>query len=244
MTGILDRNASPYAVETEAVTRRFGALEALRPTTLRIRTGEHLAIMGPSGCGKTTLLNLLGALDRPSSGKVVFSGKTLTYGDREVTELHRRYVGFVFQGFALIPSLTLIENVELTLMARREDARNRMGTAARLLKEVGLEHSGNRFPEELSGGQRQRVAIARALAHRPRLLLADEPTGNLDQANSAAITDLLVAKATAAGSTLVVVTHDPTVAQRMERILNMRDGAVVTPMEGAGAAAELSGVPS
>ncbi len=225
MTG--PTTSQDYVVEAEAVSRRFGNLDALLPTTLRVRTGERLAIMGPSGCGKSTLLNLLGALDRPTSGRVVFSGKALTYGDREVTELHRHGVGFIFQGFALIASLTAIENVELTLVARGEDARNRLKTAARLLQDVGLEHAGSRYPEELSGGQRQRVAIARALAHQPRLLLADEPTGNLDQANSEAITELLSAAARDTGSALVVVTHDPTVAMRMDRVLHMRDGVIV-----------------
>ena len=216
-----------YVVEAEAVSRRFGNLDALLPTTLRVRTGERLAIMGPSGCGKSTLLNLLGALDRPTSGRVVFSGKTLTYSDREVTELHRHGVGFIFQGFALIASLTAIENVELTLVARSEDARIRLKTAARLLQDVGLEHAGSRYPEELSGGQRQRVAIARALAHQPRLVLADEPTGNLDQTNSDAITELLIARTAETGSALVVVTHDPRVAMRMDRVLHMRDGAIL-----------------
>lgn len=216
-----------YVVEAEAVSRRFGNLDALLPTTLRVRTGERLAIMGPSGCGKSTLLNLLGALDRPTSGRVIFSGKALTYGDREVTELHRHGVGFIFQGFALIASLTAIENVELTLVARREDARNRLKTAARLLQDVGLDHAGNRYPEELSGGQRQRVAIARALAHQPRLLLADEPTGNLDQTNSEAITELLIARTRETRSALVVVTHDPRVAMRMDRVLHMRDGVIL-----------------
>ena len=216
-----------YVVVAEAVSRRFGNLDALLPTTLRVRTGERLAIMGPSGCGKSTLLNLLGALDRPTSGRVVFSGKALTYSDREVTELHRHGVGFIFQGFALIASLTAIENVELTLVARSEDARNRLKTAARLLQDVGLEHAGSRYPEELSGRQRQRVAIARALAHQPRLLLADEPTGNLDQTNSEAITELLIARTRETGSALVVVTHDPRVATRMDRVLHMRDGVIL-----------------
>lgn len=216
-----------YIVEAEAVSRRFGNVEALRPTTLRVRTGERLAIMGPSGCGKSTLLNLLGALDRPTNGRVVFSGKPLTYGDREVTELHRRGVGFIFQGFALIASLTAIENVELTLIARGEDPRSCRKAAARLLLDVGLEHAGGRYPEELSGGQRQRVAIARALAHHPQLLLADEPTGNLDRANSEAVTELLIGRAQESGSALVVVTHDPSVAERMTRVLHMRDGAIL-----------------
>lgn len=225
MTGMA--KGEGYVVEAEAVSRRFGNLDALLSTTLRVGTGERLAIMGPSGCGKSTLLNLLGALDRPTSGRVVFSGKALTYGDREVTELHRQGVGFIFQGFALIASLTAIENVELTLVARGEDARNRLKTAARLLRDVGLEHAGSRYPEELSGGQRQRVAIARALAHQPRLLLADEPTGNLDQTNSDAITELLIARTRETGSALVVVTHDPRVAMRMERVLHMRDGVIL-----------------
>lgn len=228
-----------YVVEAEAVSRRFGNLDALRPTTLRVRAGERLAIMGPSGCGKSTLLNLLGALDRPTGGKVVFSGKALTYHDRDVTELHRHGVGFIFQGFALIASLTALENVELTLVARGDDARGRLTSAARLLKDVGLEHSGSRFPEELSGGQRQRVAIARALAHHPRLLLADEPTGNLDQANSEAITELLIASARETGSALVVVTHDPRVAERMDRVLHMRDGTIVDSADPSAPAGQL-----
>ena len=215
-----------YVVVAEAVSRRFGNLDALLPTTLRVRTGERLAIMGPSGCGKSTLLNLLGALDRPTSGRVVFSGKALTYSDREVTELHRHGVGFIFQGFALIASLTAIENVELTLVARSEDARNRLKTAARLLQDVGLEHAGSRYPEELSGRQRQRVAIARALAHQPRLLLADEPTGNLDSTTSKEVLHMFKDLNRRQGITVILVTHDPKIAAFTDRAINMADGLI------------------
>ncbi|MCA9823670.1 MAG: ATP-binding cassette domain-containing protein, partial [Dehalococcoidia bacterium] len=172
-------NDEQYIVVADAVSRRFGNVQALLPTTLRIERGETLAVMGPSGCGKTTLINLLGALDRPTAGRVLFRGIPLSYSDRDVTDLHRRDVGFVFQGFALIPSLTAVENVELTLVARGDNPATRRRTAERLMDEVGLGQYHHRFPEEMSGGQRQRVAIARALAHQPALILADEPTGNL-----------------------------------------------------------------
>lgn len=215
-----------YIVVADAVSRRFGDVQALLPTTLRIERGETLAIMGPSGCGKTTLINLLGALDRPTAGRVWFRGVPLSYNDQDVTRLHRRDVGFVFQGFALIPSLTAVENVELTLVARGDDPANRRRTAERLMDEVGLAEYHHRFPEEISGGQRQRVAIARALAHQPALILADEPTGNLDQQTSSAIAGLLIEKAAETGAALAVVTHDPGIAGRMGRIIQMRDGSL------------------
>lgn len=221
--------AQESVVETAGISRRFGTIEALRAVDLRIRAGERVAIMGPSGCGKSTLLNILGALDRPTAGTVYFQGKALSYEDRGVTALHRTGVGFVFQGFALIASLTALENVELTLLARGETKRARRETAEKLLQDVDMEAYRDRYPEELSGGQRQRLAIARALVHQPRLLLADEPTGNLDQANSDAITELLMTRTREAGSALVVVTHDQRVAGRMDRLLRMRDGSLLDP---------------
>lgn len=216
--------ATNVAVKAVGLTRSFGTTRALTGISFEIGAGEQLAIMGPSGCGKTTLINLLGALDRPSAGHVIVAGRELAYSDTEVTAFHRSVVGFVFQGFALIPSLTVSENVQFTMMACGVPEQARITRASELLSDVDLTGMANRFPEELSGGQRQRVAIARALAHRPKLILADEPTGNLDQANAHAVTSLLVKSARDSGAALVVVTHDSTVAKQVGQVWHMRDG--------------------
>lgn len=215
-------------VALDKVDRRFpgGASEivALGSCNLSISDGELVSIVGPSGSGKSTLLNLLGLLDVPSSGDQYFDGKMVsTLSDRDRSLLRGRSIGFVLQDSRLIPHRTAVENVATGLMYGQVRRRDRMSHAINALRQVGLEHRLHALPNTLSGGERQRVAIARALSRRPRLLLADEPTGNLDKNNSAAILDLLV-DLNAEGNTIVIVTHDPAVAARCRRQLEMSDG--------------------
>ncbi len=196
---------------------------ALVPTDLELRAGELTLLLGPSGSGKTTLLNLIGGLDRPTEGRVVVDGRDLgALSRRELTLFRRELLGFVFQFFNLVPNLTARENIlvaaELT-GATREDA-------DRWLARVGLEGLGDRFPSELSGGQQQRVAIARALAKRPRLLLADEPTGALDHESGEKIVELLVEAAHVEGCAVVVVTHDEDLVRHADRVIRLRDGRI------------------
>ncbi|WP_129648803.1 ABC transporter ATP-binding protein [Peristeroidobacter agariperforans] len=204
---------------------------ALDDVSLEVRAGEFLAIMGPSGCGKSTLLNVLGLIDSPTSGAYWFMGEDVARCSEEQLTLHRRArVGFVFQNFNLIDDLDVAENVEVALlyvgMARAE----RRSRVAEALERVGLKHREHHMPKQLSGGQQQRVAVARALVTRPKLLLADEPTGNLDSANGDAVLDLLGA-INRAGTTIVMVTHSAEHAHRAGRIVHMLDGRVVEDQE-------------
>jgi putative ABC transport system ATP-binding protein len=201
-------------------------VRALDGVALEIGAGEFVALEGPSGSGKTTLLQLLGALDRPSGGEVLFEGRDLAkLGDRELATLRLRSFGFVFQQFNLIPTLTAVENVEAKLIP----AGGTRGRALELLGEVGLAERSDHLPHQLSGGEQQRVAIARALAVEPRVVLADEPTGNLDTETGLEIIDLLSGLAAEHGSTVIVATHDATLASRAPRRLRLRDGRLVGP---------------
>ncbi|HSF62608.1 MAG TPA: ABC transporter ATP-binding protein [Gaiellaceae bacterium] len=203
-------------------------VHAIRDADLRIVAGECVAIAGPSGSGKTTLLQLLGALDRPTSGVIDFEGRDIArLPDGELGSLRLHAFGFVFQQFNLIPTLTAAQNVEVALAPRGARAHERRTMVRRLLDSVGLGERADHVPARLSGGEQQRVAIARALANEPHVLLADEPTGNLDSTTSAEIMDLLLSLSGGAGRTVVVVTHDPDVAARAERVLHMRDGRLV-----------------
>lgn len=203
------------------------AIGALRGVNLNIARGEFVSIVGPSGCGKSTLLNLLGGLTTPSAGQIVIDGNDLAQlsPDRRA-ELRRRTLGFVFQSFNLSPVLTAHENVEFPMMLASVAARERTARAAELLQAVGLGDKLDYLPGEMSGGQKQRVAIARALANRPTVLLADEPTGNLDSATAREIMNLLIQIHHAQQSALVMVTHDPDDAARADRIVRMRDGKI------------------
>jgi putative ABC transport system ATP-binding protein len=203
-------------------------VHALRSTDWQIDTGKAVAIMGPSGCGKTTLLNLLGGVDRPSGGQIKIDDDDLTAMNERMLEQHRlRNVGFVFQFFNLIPSITAIENLELPMvMAGVPDAECRE-RAQTLLSLVGLAAKGQKRPEELSGGEQQRVAIALALANDPALILADEPTGNLDSGNAAAISKLLRSLADDYGKTVILVSHDPKTVEYFPTVYSMRDGQFV-----------------
>ena len=216
-------------LEAKALTREFdeGQVKALRGVDFSINDGDFVAIVGPSGCGKSTLLQLLGALDRPTSGTLLYRGQSLP--DLPNPAAYRAHeVGFIFQAFHLLPTFTAVENVQIPMFETDRSASERRERAVELLKLVGLQPRLDHFPSKLSGGERQRVAIARSLANEPSLLLADEPTGNLDSENAHAILDLIIRLQQAQGRTMVLVTHDPTIAERAQRILRMKDGRIVS----------------
>jgi putative ABC transport system ATP-binding protein len=204
-----------------------GNVQALRGVSLDIAPADFVAITGPSGCGKSTLLHLLGGLDRPDQGEVSFRGVPLSRLDLDVYRAHD--VGFVFQSFYLLPTLTTTENIQVPMFEGPWPRRERADRAERLLGEVGLSHRRGHRPAQLSVGERQRVAIARALANEPTLLLADEPTGNLDSQNQAEILQLLGQLRQTRRLTLVIVTHSPEVAQAADRRIAMKDGRIQAP---------------
>ena len=200
-------------------------VHAVRDVGLTIVAGETVAVVGPSGSGKTTLLQLLGALDRPSTGEILFEGSDIArMGDRALGRLRLRTFGFVFQQFNLIPTLTAAQNVEIALAPSGASSGTRRETVIRLLESVGLALRADHVPSKLSGGEQQRVAIARALANDPHVLLADEPTGNLDSETGAEIIDLLLSLSAQGRRTVVVVTHDVDIAKRAGRVFRMSDG--------------------
>ena len=203
-------------------------VHALRGVDLRIEAGEYLSIMGPSGSGKSTLLNVLGCLDRPTAGQYRLDGRLVgEFGERELAAVRRSTIGFVFQTFHLVPRLDARGNVALPLLFAGVEPSERRERADAALSEVGLSDRAHHRPDQLSGGQRQRVAIARALITRPRVILADEPTGNLDTASGDEIIALLE-RLNAEGMTLIVVTHDPDIARRARRCIRIVDGAVAS----------------
>ena len=204
-----------------------GIVHAVRGVSLDVRTGEYVAIVGPSGCGKSTLLNLLGAIDEPSSGTLSIAGQSVGgFSDREATLFRLRNIGFVFQRFYLMPVLTALENIELPMSEAGVEKDERRRRARELLDYVGLAGRMSHRPTELSGGEQQRVAIARALANHPALLLADEPTGELDAQTGAEVIALFE-RLNHDGTTIVVVTHDEDLAQAAHRVVHMRDGLIV-----------------
>jgi putative ABC transport system ATP-binding protein len=210
---------------------------ALRGVDVTVAGGEFVALMGPSGCGKSTLLHLCGAMDRPSAGRVVFEGRDLAVLDDDaLTRVRRTRIGFVFQFFNLLPTLTVAENIALPLLlagGRASDARRR---AAALAARVGLGDRTDHYPQQLSGGEMQRTAIARAVVHGPALLVADEPTGNLDSENGARVMALLREMHDSTGVGVLMATHAADVAALADRILHMRDGRIVSEATGAGLA--------
>jgi putative ABC transport system ATP-binding protein len=224
-------------IRLEGVTRTYEVggrpVHALAGIDEHIRPGEHVAIMGPSGSGKSTLLNVIGCLDRPSTGRYFLAGRDVSeLGERDLDLVRRNDIGFIFQSFHLVGRLSAQENVELPLMFAGVARRERRERATHALRAVGLSDRADHRPDQLSGGERQRTAIARALATEPKVLLADEPTGNLDTTSGGQVLDLLD-RLHAEGLTLIVVTHDPNVARRAERLIVLVDGRVAKRLPAA-----------
>ncbi len=217
-------------IQTRGLTRRYQVskvvVTALAEVDLSFAKGEFVALVGPSGSGKSTLLNIIGGLDRPSAGELRVGELALDKADEQQLTYYRRdRVGFIFQSFNLLPTFTAAENVETPMVLAELPQADRRARAKELLESVGLSHRTTHRPNEMSGGEKQRVAIARALANRPTLLLADEPTGNLDTKNGAAILDLLC-QLIKGGLTIIMATHDAEVASRANRVIHLRDGRV------------------
>jgi putative ABC transport system ATP-binding protein len=201
--------------------------KALNKVSLTVNEGEFVAIMGPSGCGKSTLLNIIGLLDEPDGGSIQFAGTEIAhYNERKRADLRKRNLGFVFQSFNLIEELTVVENVELPLIYLGVGATERKQKVDKVLEKMQIMHRRNHFPQQLSGGQQQRVAVARAVINSPRLILADEPTGNLDSSNGNEVMELLT-ELNEAGTTIIMVTHSEHDARYAHRVIRLLDGEVV-----------------
>ena len=227
----IDENVVPFEAVFEAtgLEKKYddGQVQALRGVTFRVASGEFVAITGPSGCGKTTLLQMLGALDRPTAGTLLYRGRSLPdFSDPAAYRAHQ--IGFIFQSFHLLPTLTILENVQVPMLETRLSTAERKQRAVGLLESVGLDSRLRHFPSQLSGGERQRVAIARSLANQPSVLLADEPTGNLDSENARLTLKLLERLHSEQSMTLILVTHDTGIAHSAWRILAMKDGRIVS----------------
>ena len=232
--------AADPIISLRGVTKVYGsgptAFQALKGINLDIREGDFVAVMGPSGSGKSTTMNILGCLDVPSDGEFLFKGRHVETLDRDQRALlRRRYLGFVFQGFNLLSRTTALENVELPLLYRGEDRKARYEAGMAALDKVGLKDWWDHTPAELSGGQQQRVAIARALVTQPAVLLADEPTGNLDSERSLEIMELLTSLNRDVGITVIMVTHEPDMAAYARTLIHFRDGHVERIEEGVSA---------
>jgi ABC-type lipoprotein export system ATPase subunit len=221
----------PYLFEAIGIAKRFddGQVQALRGVNFCVTQGEFLAITGPSGCGKTTLLQMLGALDRPTQGTLLYRGNSIPM--HNPSSYRALEIGFIFQAFHLLPTFTAVENVQIPMFESDLPISGRRDRAVALLKSVGLGQRLNHFPAKLSGGERQRVAIARSLANGPAVLLADEPTGNLDSENARLILELIVRLHREQNMTLVLVTHDMGIAARASRTIQMKDGRIVSDRE-------------
>lgn len=233
-----DGPGSAPAIRARSLSKHYeqGRVRAVDGVDLDVRPGEWVAIVGPSGCGKSTLLNLIAAIDRPGAGELAVCGRDLVhFGPADADGFRRSCIGLVFQLHNLLPRLTAAENVQVPLLASRTPAAERAGRAAELLKRVGLEHRAHARPPTLSGGERQRVAVCRALVNRPSILLADEPTGALDSQSGERLLDLLAALRKETGTTLVIVTHDPQVAARADRVIHMLDGRFASEERGSAA---------
>lgn len=201
---------------------------ALNKLSMEIKAGEFVAVMGPSGCGKSTLLNILGLLDDPDAGSFIFNGQEIAgFNERQRADLRKRNIGFVFQSFNLIDELTVFENVELPLIYTGVKAADRKAKVEEVLEKVQIMHRRNHYPQQLSGGQQQRVAVARAVVNNPKLILADEPTGNLDSSNGNEVMELLT-NLNEQGTTIIMVTHSEHDARYSHRIIRMLDGQTVT----------------
>jgi putative ABC transport system ATP-binding protein len=217
-------------VENLVKTYHLGkvSIPALRGISFDVAKGEFLVVMGPSGSGKTTLLNLIGAIDKPTSGKISIDDRDITtLGEGELTKLRRHKIGFIFQFYNLIPALTALENVELPMLTAGVSRKDASKRASQLLETVGLAERVGHLPDELSGGEQQRVAIARALANKPSVILADEPTGDLDTKTGIEVVQILYDTSKKENATVIVVTHDPAITEKADRILRMRDGNII-----------------
>jgi ABC-type lipoprotein export system ATPase subunit len=224
-----DGSLSPPLIEVSNVSKFYEQTNtwALQNVDLQVARGECVAIIGPSGCGKSTLLNLIGAIDRPTSGTICYAGQKLMESLDE-DHYRSRKVGFVFQSFYLLPALNVLENVQIPTLELGLRNRQRVELAQAALEKVGLSSKWNQRPSTLSGGERQRTAIARAIINVPEVLLADEPTGNLDSTNSEAVLELFSTLCENTGLTLLMVTHDSKVARRAQRIVSMKDGVIIS----------------
>src|SRR5881394_1721422 len=225
----IPNGGSGWVFEASGLKKEYddGQVQALRGVDFCIQQGDFVAIVGPSGSGKSTLLQMLGALDHPSAGELLYRGKSLTnYPDLAQYRAHE--IGFIFQAFHLLPTFTALENVQIPMFETLRPTADRKKRAADLLKAVGLETRLNHFPAKLSGGERQRVAIARSLANGASVLLADEPTGNLDSKNAGLILDLIVGLRREQNFTLILVTHDLGIARQAARIIKMKDGRIIS----------------
>jgi ABC-type lipoprotein export system ATPase subunit len=221
--------AGQFIFEATGLVKTFddGQVQALRGVDFRVAQGEFIAITGPSGCGKTTLLQMLGALDRPCQGTLLYRGNSIP--DLPDPSRYRALeIGFIFQAFHLLPTFTALENVQIPMFEDGQPSSGRKDRAIALLKSVGLGHRLSHFPSKLSGGERQRVAIARSWANSPSVLLADEPTGNLDSENARLVLDLIIRLHREKKMTLVLVTHDMTIARRAGRTIQMMDGRIMS----------------
>ena len=220
-------NPSSLVLTATKVTKSYAGRAVLRGVSLDLHAGERIALTGPSGSGKSTLLNCLGGVDRPDSGSILFKNLALeTLDSNALTEVRRRHIGTIFQFFHLLPTLTAFENVELPLQLNEVPPAERLVRVRSLLERVGVLERAEAFPGQLSGGEMQRVAIARAMAHQPSVLLADEPTGNLDSRNGAIILDLLRNLSDETGTALLLVTHSGAAAQICHREIHLRDGEI------------------
>jgi ABC-type lipoprotein export system ATPase subunit len=229
MPSAASRNSEELIYQVIGLKKQFdnGKVVALRGLDLEIRQGEFVAIVGQSGCGKSTLLQMLGSLDKPSEGTLKYRGTSIP-DMTDPSQYRSHEIGFVFQAFHLLPTFTVLENVQIPMFEGNLSRSQRKARAVELLESVGLGHRLSHFPTELSGGERQRVAIARGLANKPSVVLADEPTGNLDSESAVQIIDLLLELHAKLGVTLVLVTHDLSVAERATRIIRMKDGRVIS----------------
>lgn len=227
-----EATSSPVVIEalgvTKVFTRKQQQVQALRGVDLQVRSGDFTVISGPSGSGKSTLLNILGLLDVPTEGLVRFNGRELGQADpAELARLRRDHIGFVFQAYNLMPVLTAVENTEMVMEFQGVPAAERRRISSELLEALGLKELMHRYPDELSGGQQQRVAVARAIASRPELVIADEPTANLDSKTAENLLDLMSRLNREQGITFVFSSHDPLVIQRARRVVSLRDGLIV-----------------
>lgn len=225
-------NGNEEVITVQGVSKHYKlgkqTVDALRDVTLSVRKGEFVAITGASGSGKSTLLQIIGCLDKPTSGKIIVESKEATnLGDNALSELRQNAIGFIFQSFYLQPFLRLNDNLAVPAMFTKEKKKDIDSRVEQLLRQVGLSERAKHFPKELSGGQIQRAAIARALVNNPRIILADEPTGNLDSANSKSIIDLFRAIRDKLGTTIIVVTHNADIARQADRVIELKDGAIV-----------------